>query len=284
MKQSYVIAIIISFNDPTSLEETIKALHYQVDSVLVIDNGSEVHSLVRIEALASLFKTNLIKLNQNFGIGYALNVGVNYAIQSGYKWVLTMDQDSIATEDMVEGLLKHAKCIPDLGSISPSFCLNLQNSKIIEKVEYSITSGNLVPISLYKKVGFYNEDYFIDAVDFDFSLKIRRAGLNNYRYLNGRLIHRLGNSINKKFFFLNYLYVEHSPIRRYYIFRNHFYLIKTYYKEFPFFCCIKSIYLLKMLIEIAVFDSNKKENFRFIKKGINDYLFGIYGKVNDEKK
>ncbi len=52
----------------------------------------------------------------NSGIAAALNVGVKIAKKKGYKWLLTLDDDSIPDSDMVERL---RECLSRIGGEKP---------------------------------------------------------------------------------------------------------------------------------------------------------------------
>ena len=44
--------------------------------------------------------------SENLGIAKALNQGIEIAIKEKFEWVITMDNDSIATENMIDNMLE----------------------------------------------------------------------------------------------------------------------------------------------------------------------------------
>ena len=84
-------------------------------SIILIGATTENPSFEINSALLSRCKVFVLKaledeitviyLNENKGIASALNKGIDYSIKKGYQWVLTLDHDSIVTEDMINNML-----------------------------------------------------------------------------------------------------------------------------------------------------------------------------------
>ena len=165
---SRVLAVVVSYFAGSKLTATVNALAGQVGKVLVVDNGSDGQTLAALQQLEANGQITLEALGENRGLGYALNLGARRAEAWGYEWLLTMDQDSIADPAMVASLLALAQQNPGVRNVSPNIALHGQapNSFKSGPVSYAITSGNLVHLDVWKVAGPFNEDYFIDCVDF----------------------------------------------------------------------------------------------------------------------
>jgi rhamnosyltransferase len=223
-------------------------------------------------------------LQSNKGIGFALNKGVLQAKVLGYSWILTMDQDSVANDDMVEELIASAERQKQICAVSPTIFDDYKKAGIDDEIiKYAITSGNLIPTSFFDIVGNYNEDYFIDSVDFEFCLRIKNANLPLIQSKKAILDHELGNLVKKKVLCLSVNYIEHTPLRRYYIYRNHLYLSKKYLFKNPSFIIKKSAYLFLYTINILIFDDKKIENIKMIARGVSDYFKGVVGPFRRQK-
>jgi len=280
-KSNSVLAIVVSFNGYDKIIETVVALIGQVDYIIVLDNGSNEDSLRVIRKIEKEFNTKIIYFGKNVGIGEALNYGVKFALEHGFNWVLTMDQDSVAHPEMVTEMLATACRHKKLSMVSPSIFAKDKNSRLIdEEVGYVITSGNLIPIGVFSTIGLYNERYFIDSVDFEFCLRAKNSGIVLLKSGKAFLSHELGKSVLKCFFGFSWLYVEHSPIRRYYIYRNHFRLAADYFRTNPLFVIKKTLGLIFYTFEISVFDNQRIQNFSMIRRGIFDYFRGRSGPLN----
>ena len=95
-----------------------------------------------------------------------------------------------------------------------------------------MTSGNIINLDIYKCVEGFKEWMFIDCVDFEYGLNVRKQGYTIKQINTVFLDHELGDYeikyfLNKKIFCDN-----HSALRRYYIVRNSFYLYDLYHDDF----------------------------------------------------
>jgi len=258
MTKDDVCAVIVSFHPDELLLENLSALLPQVAGCVVVDNGSgksEVLDRVREQPYPEL-----VELGENKGIGAALNVGLSYARDHGYGLLLTMDQDTVLEPDAVEALLatmnrQHAHSVG----------MNWDHqAKEDVQVSYLITSGNLVCVDIAAAIGGYDERLFIDSVDFDFSLRLSDHGERMYKSAGALARHRLGEQQGDS------SYVTHSVERYYYIYRNHFYLIRKHRKKHRVFCMKKQCALLLDLARIVCFDKERKQKLQMLKKGYRD--------------
>lgn len=261
-----VVAVIVSYQDTEALEITTKAICQQVSRTVVVDNASGHKfddALCRIEMIPGVV---IIRLEKNEGIAKALNIGVKEAKRFHAEWIITLDQDTVCESKLVEKLLCIATSNNNVGIVAASTeYKNLPKDKSYPTAV--ITSGNLVNKLVYDDVS-YNEKYFIDSVDFDFCLRTRKSGWKIIQSNRTFIKHRLGTSYNVNFSGFKFCYVSHLPLRRYYIFRNHIFLIKDHFSDQPIFLIKKSINLFKALIYILLFDSKRIDNLRNIVKGI----------------
>jgi len=218
----------------------------------------------------------------NLGVAAALNRGVEYARSNGYEWLLTMDQDSIAGPQMVETLLacreSHYAGDQAVVSLSPAIVDShyrgmAKNRKLRQRHEARlvvITSGHLVKLSAYDKIGTYDERMFIDSVDFEFCLRLKAAGLKTIRCYDAKLYHSLGARKSFKLLGWQITFTEHSAIRRYYITRNHVYITSKYLFRFPMWCIRKHLGMLVLIFQILLLETDKLENSRQILRGFID--------------
>lgn len=266
-----VLAIVVSYNDPIALAETIKSIFHQVGHVVIIDNNSSGANKSEIGKLEAILDVEVIYLAENMGIGYALNIGLDIAVKKGFQWLLTMDQDSTADPLMVSLLISASLANRDASIVFPT--TNLAHPcNHIERKDYTITSGNLVVVQYLSELGGYNEHLFIDGVDFDISLRMRNAGFSLLRVNSALLKHRLGEKESVKIIFFEISYTRHPPIRRYYIFRNHLYLTKMYFFKNFLFVFKKNIFMLIYFGQILIFEKNRWGNLTMIYKGLFDFI------------
>ena len=89
-----------------------------------------------------------------------------------------------------------------------------------------ITSGSILNLSLTDKVGVFNEYFFIDFVDTEFSYRVIQNGYINLMFSNIVLNHSLGTLIEGRSLvsLKKSKRIIHSPIRVFYVIRNGLYL------------------------------------------------------------
>ena len=75
-------------------------------------------------------KVKYIYNNLNLGVAASLNIGAKEAIEQGYTYLLTMDQDSKATPDMINHMLKAYKHFQDIGIVTPFHVNKFETKKI----------------------------------------------------------------------------------------------------------------------------------------------------------
>lgn len=272
MTREEILAVVVSFNGASTLRPTVEALRPQVGEVCIVDNGSDGATAALLGQLEQLPGVSVIRLGQNLGIAHALNVGAGRARETGRPWLLTMDQDSIADAGMVAAFQAAVARDPGMVSLAPVLGPAGRTADgAAEVVGYAITSGNLVKVSVVEEVRGYEESFFIDSVDFDFSLRLRRAGHRIHRVPSATMQHRLGEGREVPRF-LRRFYSEHSPLRRYYISRNILYMAQRHGRRFPLFILKLTLLHLWELVLVGCFDPRPLASYRAALRGAADFL------------
>ena len=279
------LASVVVFYNPTM--DNIKNLdNYQnnVDVIYVIDNSED--AIKRVEDTS---KIKYIKLGKNEGIAYALNIGATKAIADGYKWLLTLDQDSKITSSNIEEMKKFINenaSNKKIGLISPYQNIHSgeddRNGQPYEEKIEVMTSGNIINLSAYSVVSGYKDWFFIDCVDMDFCMNLNKHGYKVIRLNDVVMEHDLGNVIVHTLFGKQYPCYNHSPLRRYYMVRNTFYLKDLYGDLYEDYCN----YLIRVqkgqVKRILAFEKKKFQKLKMMYKGYKDYKKGIKGKFKTE--
>ncbi len=276
------LSAVVVFYNPS--EDNIKNINNYIDSVdrlYVIDNSDDNKN--RIESTKKII---YIKLKKNKGIAYALNKGAKEAIKEGYKYLLTLDQDSIITNDIInkmkEFLIKNKKD-NKIGLISPYQDIDSKEDIITEDVEDMIevmTSGNIINLEAYQDIGGFKDWLFIDCVDTDYCMNLHKHGYKVLRLNKIIMKHELGNLVVHKLFGKDYPCYNHNSMRRYYIARNNLYINEMYKEIFPDYCK-KLLRIQKGQVKrIIAFEKNKYKKLKMMYKGYKDFKKGIKGKIN----
>ncbi|EPC17560.1 glycosyltransferase [Lacticaseibacillus paracasei] len=236
--------VVVSYNpDLNVLRNNLRTLktHENVDC-LIVDNGSQnSHELKKV---GIDLQVDVLLLKKNFGIAYAQNRGFEFFKDREVDWVLTLDQDSLIPSNLVDVYTNSVQLsFPDSAILTCSYVDDewteiqkramMQADKVVQK-KYVISSGNLIRVSAWEKVGGFDEFLFIDLVDFDFDAKLFLAGYKIWETNEVILHHSVGKTLNKpimqKLLLLpeDAILADHSPMRQYYIYRNSIIFEKRY--------------------------------------------------------
>jgi rhamnosyltransferase len=271
MNSEDALAVVVSYNGLQKTRQTVDALRRQVGHIHIVDNGSDAESLSVLESLEQAPAVTVERLGENRGVGYALNRGVQRARQMGCAWLLTMDQDSVVDGSLIEAYRAAVEQNPAWVCLAPRIASRSHRKDTAGGViSYAITSGNLVRLSVYDQIGLYDEGFFVDCIDFDFCLRLRRAGYEVHRVPAALMQHQLGDSIDLSKAVRKY-YARHSPVRRYYMYRNFLYMAERYLFEFPGFIVKLGLSQMLLLLLIGFLDPSPLASYRAIARGLWDF-------------
>ncbi|WP_281322673.1 rhamnosyltransferase [Flavobacterium aestivum] len=248
-----IYCVIVCYNpDVDNLFRICQALLFSKTNVVLVDNTIDCY----IKDLSEDLGVDLINLNENYGIAKAQNIGIRYAIDRDAEILVFFDQDSeidnyfisnltsplIRNQPMVVSPVFYDK---EHGFRFPSYKLN--SFGLLKEIEFPdndeiytadviISSGSLASKEVFDIVGFMNEDYFIDFVDTEWSLRCHSKGVPILVNPKAKMTHTIGDrSINLHFIRL----FIHSPLRSYYKVRNSFLFMRNV--DVPFLMGLKEI-------------------------------------------
>ena len=282
-----VCAVIVTYHPNASMLENMAKVLSQVQGLVVVDNGSTAEELNPLRQASVARGFHLIENGENLGIAEALNVGVLWAKSKGYPWVILFDQDSKITEGFVRQMFEAWESHPDrerVGTIQPRYVqpeLGLE-SEVLRAVDggpvTSMTSGSLMPIWIFEKIGYFASEFFIDLVDCEYSLRIRAAGYSIADSRSAVLLHEAGNPKRCSFLGFSFQPSHHDAIRRYYISRNRVVVYRKYLRVFPHWILGSMYQSLRETIKCFIAEQNRARKFRNFLLGTWDGLTGRMGK------
>jgi rhamnosyltransferase len=290
-------AIIVSYNTTDHIFKAVDSLITQFSHIVVIDNGSHISSISILQGLETLPTINVIYNESNLGIACALNQGVRYAEEIGCEWVGTFDQDSLVSPSYLKTMMDaYNDCDNnhDVAIISPqyltktgliSFSKFHENDSAIKyrQVDTTMTSGNLLKISILKSVGWFDESLFIDYVDHEICLRFRIHSFRIIESCFSILQHELGDSVSYTIVGLKIVTTNHSSIRRYYKYRNMVRILTKYVTFEPKILSPMLTALLTEPLKILLWEDNKRTKIFSIFKGIFHGFMHISGKLPGSK-
>ncbi len=265
-----ICAIIVTFHPDDTFLQCLSNISQQVSKIVIVDNGSNDSCIAQLNEVQS--KKISVKFNHtNMGIAQALNLGIAQAAKLGFEWVVLFDQDSDIDPHFIDSLCNLYSAIPNnqnVAIIGPEFRNILKSNKKIkpsaeganawQEVERLITSGSLMPISIFEKLGKFREDLFVYYVDNEFCFRARQAG---YRLIKSRaplMNHTYGKPTKHKLLGQEKWVKNYSPNTCYYIMRNYTVFLRDS-RQLPTFRWIFKSLLrcLQLARPIMLFEANK---------------------------
>lgn len=250
---------------------------------LVVDN-SEQESLW-LKEFCEMHGHHYQWLGRNLGIAKALNIGAEYALDHGYEYIVTMDQDSELTNQMLSSISDYIVKLnnPEVVAVcSPRHVhdgIEVAERDDVTNDFYSMSSGNFINLQIWKRLGGFDEKLFIDMVDVDYYVK---SLINDYQVLTLQsvtMLHRMGERVqSRRFLMYTFDVWNHSKERKYYQARNFYYIYSKYNREIPELLYFKKI-IFKMIFSIIFFENNKFSKLYYYLRGYIDYRRGKFGKI-----
>jgi rhamnosyltransferase len=282
-----VCGIIVTFNGSKTIKNSITGLKNNVNSIIIIDNCSTDDTVLIVNQLG-IKSIILIQNSANLGLAEGLNIGYKQAKKLGFTWILTLDQDTILYENVVSEVSKVQELLTSKPYKIGIYSLPLTSSKkssdnFFRLRNYVITSGNIVSVNALDKVGGFTSKLFIDSVDFDLCLKLKKYRFRIVECSNALMKHNIGNLTVISFFSLRFKVYLHSQKRKYFMIRNHIYIFKNYFFVSPFFIIKKSLFLFLMILRTLVLEPKKRESINFIFTGFYHGLINNFSNKINEK-
>lgn len=299
-----ICAIFVTYYpEEEMLLRAIQALRPQVGGVLVVDNTPENDNLV----VNNIESTGIDKifLGKNLGIAAGHNRGIAWALKHGYSYVLLMDQDSIAAEDMTHHLVSALHKLQadgiHIAAVGPQVYDERDGEKVafidmsgllvrrkycsngeLMEVGHLISSGCLIPLATIEKVGIMEEKLFIDYVDIEWGLRAKSYGLASFAVCSAILHHRLGDRIVRIPYIGHRRLQIYGPIRYFYQFRNAILLYKRKYVPTRWILYNFFLHVVMKFIFYAFFVPHRLKNITMMAYGLWCGIFGVTGPIKKE--
>jgi rhamnopyranosyl-N-acetylglucosaminyl-diphospho-decaprenol beta-1,3/1,4-galactofuranosyltransferase len=297
-----IASVTVATNAAAVLPRQLDALLRQtrpLQEIIVVDNGSTDSTL---EMLRSRYPEIIVlELGQNLGVGGAFSEGLAYAaLKKKHDWIWLLDEDSIPEDGALDQLLvghaltqqlgKNAgvvACFPSNPGSGVSYPGLLWQDRLVQPsaesirqrvwfVDATISSGTMIRRDVVEVAGLPRADFFMDLVDIEYSLRIRRHGYDIAMVRDSILNHTIG--IPRVFHFLGFkkAWSDHHPWRQYYVMRNHTYVVWRFYPQSR-----AKLFMLERLLRhgigILLFSRSRRQSFGMMMRGFLDGRSGKLG-------
>lgn len=195
-----VFVVILNYNGKETLPGCLSSVFhsdYPNMNVVVVDNASSDGSF---EYARKNFSTaNLIKNSANTGFARGSNVGIRLALEKFADYVFLLNNDAEIFPDTISHLVSAAEKSPRCGIISPlilgpqknsiwfaggkinwlkmncSHILSVQSENTYA-TQYASGCAMLIKKEVFKKIGLFDEKFFLYYEDADLSIRASRSG------------------------------------------------------------------------------------------------------------
>ena len=218
-----VAFVMVNWNGMRHTLECLRSLRadtYPDKQILVVDNGSTDGSVAAIQS--EFPEVIVLKNGANLGATGGNNAGIRYALETlAANYVLLLNNDTVVEADSVTYLMAAAAALPDIGAFTPvihsfdnpekvwmsatsldmSRGLALHDNRRIprrDEVPFTIpwisACGMLIRAEALRRVGLFDERYFIIWDDVDLSLRIADAGYGFAVVPASRIYHKVSSA------------------------------------------------------------------------------------------
>ena len=276
-----IAGVVVLFNPPDCIWDNMRTYALGLELLIVVDNSPEVVKDLKTKS-EDFPGLVYVKNPKNLGIAVAMNQGAAIAIERGFGWLLTMDQDSRFDAGAFHALAAAREGSAGVGILVPRHSLrdgdDFGRKEGWEDVRVAMTSGNLLNLGVYQKVGPFLEFLFIDYVDHEYCLRLAGKGFKVRRINTAVLRHSLGKLEVRNVIGFQFQPTHHSALRRYYMTRNRLYIMT----RFPSILLPEAYAWAKELMKLFLFEKNKTKKLAFMLRGAVDFSMGKFGFLDEE--
>jgi rhamnosyltransferase len=289
VSRTAVAGVVILYHPPVDFIDNLASYAAQVDRLYVVDNTEPHEAEETASRLQKFTNAEYSPQGANRGVAAGLNRGADAALANGYRYLLTMDQDSVAAPDMVEQLLsvykvENGSAVGTACPVSWSASRLSGPKKDMEDVPFCMTSGSLLNLQAYREVGRFWEELFIDCVDDEYCLRLRLHGYRIVRFGGARIKHDPGFPLKAWMLGLRREYSGHSPERLYYMVRNNLVVRRQYAGRFSEIGGIALDRIVREGVKTLALQRRKWSCVKMMWRGYDDYRRGILGQLRDSPK
>jgi rhamnosyltransferase len=280
MNTSLDVGVVIVAHNPGERLAQLCQILCRDAPVLVIDNASASGGEV-LRSCASL-GAEILHLANNVGVAGGLAEGLTYF--HDHEWIATFDQDSVVESGFLLALASTADTSDESVAMIGPTIVDAESGVAVQPAplgdaRFLITSGALCRVRALKDVGGFRPELFIDLVDHDVCLRLRRRGWR--LRIAGEVVMRHSIGDPRDHHVIGRLSVRsshHTADRQYYKYRNFVLLLRdgTAATDKAWAARV-GLALAWGPIKMVLFEEDKISKVRSALAGVHDGIRGITG-------
>jgi GT2 family glycosyltransferase len=199
-----IFVIILNFNGASTLNNCLTSVFksdYPNFEIVVVDNDSKDDSFEKARLKYS--RVHFIRNSSNVGFSKGNNIGIRYALEKFADYVFVLNNDTIIEETTLSLLARAVESTLNIGIVNPLILGSADNEDIwfagglidwkkmktthlIEassittpyQSEYLTGCAMFIKKDVFKKIGLFDERFFLYYEDADFSVRAKNAGFD----------------------------------------------------------------------------------------------------------
>lgn len=223
-----VAVVILAYNNYADTEEclhSVLALDYPALSIWLVDNGSQDGTAEKVAAAFPAVR--IVQTGRNLGVAGGFNAGIIPALKAGADFVFILNNDTVVEANLIRMLVRAAQTHPEAGMLMPKILYYGARDRIWSigaryrrfppaivmvgldrpdgppydqprTLDYAPTCGLLIPREVFRRVGLLDDGYFFFYDDWDYSLRVRKAGYTIRYVPEARFYHKVSRTIQHK--------------------------------------------------------------------------------------
>lgn len=275
-----IAAVVTAYHPDERLGAVVESALLSCASVVIADNtpGDAASLAEKLEGP----RVRVLRSGSNRGLAGALNTGLA-RLPADAEAVLFLDQDSVLPPELVAGLSRHLTDDPSIAVVGPTpvdaatggrYERSADRHAAVDDRPSIITSGMLVRRAALEQVPGFREEFFVDCVDTDFCLRIRRSGSRVVRDAALVLPHSIGSGRDHRLGPLNVRVLHYPAWRHYWIARNGLVLSREFLGAERGFVITNALFMARWLLVTTLFDDRRRASVPAVLRGLLDGLTG----------
>lgn len=278
-------AVIVAYRPDRHFADRVRRIGSQVARVIIVDNSGDSARAVDLRRLAGE-NVEIIENDRNLGVATALNQGVGRASELRLSWVVMLDHDSSVDEDMLTRLAAIYDEYPaprEIGLIAANARSRTSGRLAVRagetgarylEVKTTITSGSVLAVAAYNRVGPFRDDFFVDGIDLEYCLRLRRYRFRVLCSRSALMTHAGGEGRERRFLGRTVVVGDHEPWRYYCMCRNFVEIVRLYFRHEPLWVLRALMNFMKTFVKIGLYERHKGAKFLASARGVRDGIVG----------